>query len=65
MSEPTVYYSPETLEALRANTQMSEGTWHKIMNPLCGACAYERGLEFVRKMNNSSPEEKQGLDKES
>lgn len=42
-SEVDVFFTPEFIEVLRQNLRMAEETWHKVMNPLCGACMAERG----------------------
>lgn len=39
---PGVYFTPEFLEVLRNQTQMSDETWHKIKNPMCPMCLANR-----------------------
>ena len=55
-SKPSVYFSPESLRALKANTYMSPETLHKINNPFCGVCMAERGRAFLAEMNRKKSE---------
>lgn len=39
-----VWYSPKFLKTLEKQFEaVSPETWHKVMNPTCGACLAERG----------------------
>lgn len=39
----SLFYDEKTVEVLKRNLEMSDKTWHKVMNPMCGACMLERG----------------------
>ena len=42
-----IYFSKKLIEVAKKNTAMSPSTWHKIMNPFCGPCLYERGKKWL------------------
>jgi hypothetical protein len=41
------YYDKEAVEALKKNMEASPEFWHKVMNPYCPVCLYERGKALI------------------
>ena len=52
-----IYYSKEILELLHKQfDNISLETWHRILNPMCGQCLYERGKALVEGRASWRPE---------
>lgn len=48
-----IYFTPEFLEVLKENTNMSIETWHKVMNPFCGECLLTKGQNLINSHETS------------
>jgi len=45
---PKMYYSKELIELLKREMEkISPSTLHKLMNPYCMECMFERGWELI------------------